>query len=73
MVRGSVPRLCLELGSPERARTLDRVLRQRQPAVYLEPGEIDHGRLLVSPMCLRPEDAALITTALAETWHEVAE
>jgi hypothetical protein len=63
----------LQLASPERARELDAALRKRQPAVYLEPGEIDHGRLLVSPLCLRPEDAALITTALAETWHEVTE
>jgi L-seryl-tRNA(Ser) seleniumtransferase len=73
MVHGSVPRLRLQLASPERARELDAALRKRQPAVYLEPGEIDHGRLLVSPLCLRPEDVALITTALAETWHEVTE
>jgi len=67
---GVVPRLRLQLASPDLARRLDATLRQRRPAIYLEPGEIDQGRLLVSPLCLRSEDPALIAAALAETWSE---
>lgn len=72
LVEGVVPRLCLEAGSPERALAVDRGLRGRQPQVFLEPAELELGRVWVSPMCLRPEDPGLIVEALGQVWREVA-
>lgn len=65
---GVVPRLCLEVGSVERARAIDRALRGRRPQVFLEPGELDLGRVWVSPVCLRSADPGLIVQALGEVW-----
>jgi hypothetical protein len=68
LVEGVVPRLCLEVGSVERARAIERALRARRPQVFLEPGELELGRIWVSPLCLRPEDPALIVQAMQEVW-----
>jgi L-seryl-tRNA(Ser) seleniumtransferase len=71
LLTGFVPRLRLAVGSPSLARQLDSALRARSPAIYLEPGEIDHGRLYVSPLCLKAGDAGLIVSALADSWREI--
>ncbi len=68
LVDGVVPRLCLEVGSQERARAIERALRARRPQVFLEPGELASGRIWVSPLALRDGDAALIVAALGEVW-----
>jgi D-glucosaminate-6-phosphate ammonia-lyase len=72
LVDGAVPRLCLETGSAERALAIDRALRGRRPQVFLEPGELELGRVWISPLCLRPEDPGLIIQALGEVWREMA-
>ncbi len=72
LVAGVVPRLCLEAGSAERARAIDRALRARRPQVFLEPGDLAQGRVWVSPLCLRPEDPGLLVAALGEVWRAVA-
>ena len=68
LVAGPVPRLCLEAGSVERARAIERALRVRRPQVFLEPGELASGLLWVSPLGLRPGDAGSIVQALREVW-----
>jgi L-seryl-tRNA(Ser) seleniumtransferase len=72
LVEGPVPRLRLEAGSPGRARAIERALRQEQPQVFLEPGELEHGRLWISPMCLTPGNPELIVAALARAWRATA-
>jgi D-glucosaminate-6-phosphate ammonia-lyase len=72
LVEGVVPRLCLEAGSHERAAAIDRALRGRRPPVFLEPRELEVGRIWVSPICLRPEDPGSIVEALRQVWREVA-
>jgi L-seryl-tRNA(Ser) seleniumtransferase len=72
LVEGPLPRLRLEAGSPGRARAIERALRQGRPQVFLEPGELDHGRIWISPICLRPGDPELIVAALARAWHATA-
>ena len=67
-VEGVVPRLCLEVGSVVRARAIERALRERRPPVFLEPGELDVGRIWVSPLGLRDGDAGSIVAALKEVW-----
>jgi L-seryl-tRNA(Ser) seleniumtransferase len=71
LLTGFVPRLRLAIGSPSLARRLDAALRGRSPTIYLEPGEIDQGRLYVSPLCLRTGDARLIISALADNLREM--
>jgi len=72
LVEGVVPRLCLEAGSHARAAAIDRALRGRRPPVFLEPRELELGRVWVSPLCLRPEDPGSIVEALGQVWREVA-
>jgi L-seryl-tRNA(Ser) seleniumtransferase len=72
LVEGAVPRLCLEAGSPTRAAAIERALRQGRPQVFLEPGELEQGRIWISPLCLRPEDPALLVMALAKVWRAAA-
>ena len=67
-MEGVVPRLCLEVGSVVRARAIERALRERRPPVFLEPGELDVGRIWVSPLGLRDGDAGSIVAALKDVW-----
>ena len=67
-VEGVVPRLCLEMGSVARARSIDRALRAMPAPVFLEPGELHLERLWISPLGLRDGDAAAIVSSLREVW-----
>lgn len=71
LIEGPVPRLCLMLDTPNVARTIERRLRGRSPAVFLEPGDLDHGRLWISPLCLREDDPSRIVEAMKIVWREV--
>jgi len=71
LVGGDVPRLCLDVGDAAAARTIERRLRARRPAVFLEPAELDQGRLWISPLGLREGDPPCIVAALGAVWREV--
>lgn len=49
--------------------TIDRVMKKRQGRVYIDFLQNGHGRVLVSPYCVRPVAGALVSTPL--TWREV--
>jgi bifunctional non-homologous end joining protein LigD len=53
---------------PEKA-TLERVIGARGGRVYVDCFQNGHGRLLVAPLCVRPEPGATVSTPLA--WSEV--
>lgn len=73
LVPGAVPRLRLDVGDPARARTIERRLRGGTPAIFVEPGDLDAGRIWISPLCLRADDPSRIVAALRTVWREVAE
>ncbi len=49
--------------------TVARNVNQRGGKVYIDFGQNGHGRLLVSPLCVRPRPGATVSTPL--TWDEV--
>ena len=53
---GLIPVLVLSFEAVERAREVLLDLAQGEPAVHLDPAELDTGRLLIDPVALRPED-----------------
>ena len=59
--------VCDEL--PAKA-TLQRVISARGGRVYIDCYQNGHGKLLVAPLCVRPEPGAPVSTPLA--WSEVA-
>jgi D-glucosaminate-6-phosphate ammonia-lyase len=69
LVLGPVPRLRLDLASVEAARDLERALRRSDPAIFVEPADLDQGRLWLSPLCLREADPARIVAALGKPWE----
>jgi L-seryl-tRNA(Ser) seleniumtransferase len=70
LVMGPVPRLRLDLASVGAARELERALRRGEPAIFVEPSDLDQGRLWISPLCLREADPARIVAALGKVWEE---
>ena len=51
--------------------TVDRAMRARKGRVYIDFGQNGHGRLLVSPFCVRPLPGAPVSTPLP--WDELHE
>jgi bifunctional non-homologous end joining protein LigD len=51
--------------------TIERAMRARKGRVYIDFLQNGHGRLLVSPLCVRPLPGAPVSTPL--TWDEVHE
>jgi len=67
---GPVPRLALELGCEDRARRAARGLRSGRPPVHVDTGEAGAGRLIVSPVGLTAETAAIVADRLNQVVKE---
>ncbi|MFO1067127.1 MAG: aminotransferase class V-fold PLP-dependent enzyme [Geminicoccaceae bacterium] len=46
------------------AATLLRRLAESSPAIHVDPEEVDHGRILLNPICLRPGEAAIVAARI---------
>lgn len=60
----AVPGLVVKCASRAAALEAARKLGQGTPPIHVELARIDQGELLVSPMCLRPGDGAIVAGAL---------
>lgn len=61
---GGVPVLVLNFAELDRAREVMQELARGDPAVHLDPSELDTGRLLIDPSCLDPEQVAPLVSRL---------
>lgn len=59
-----VPHISIDTGSPEVARELTRRLLSHSPAIHVDDSERHHGRIILSPLALDVEDAAIVGRAL---------
>ena len=64
--RTAVPMLQLAFHLPSSAAEMARKLSRGRPAIHVDAAQRDKGHLVINPMCLRPEDVAILVRGLRQ-------